>query len=185
MTGVRTCALPIFGFDFAVIDGEPYWDESAYYSFTLAQIEDDIEAPTEALAQLCLEFVDRACADQAVMDRLRIPAHAREQIIQSWKRGDKSLYGRFDLAYDGDGPARMLEYNADTPTSLYEAAVFQWVWLEDQMKARRLPNGADQFNSLHEKLIARFAEVARGGLHFTAMVESDEDRGTEIGRAHV
>ena len=31
------------GFDFHSIDGDPYWDESAYYCFTLQQIEDDLE----------------------------------------------------------------------------------------------------------------------------------------------
>jgi glutathionylspermidine synthase len=73
----------------------------------------------------------------------------------------------------------MLEYNADTPTALYEAAVFQWAWLEDQLATGALPQGADQFNSLHDKLIARFAEIARGAdLHLTAMIESTEDRGT-------
>ena len=35
----------------------------------------------------------------------------------------------------GDGPAKLLEYNADTPTSLYESAVFQWVWLEEMRDA--------------------------------------------------
>ena len=47
-------------------------------------------------------------------------------IAASWKRRDASLYGRFDLRYDGQGPAKLLEYNADTPTSLFETAVFQW-----------------------------------------------------------
>jgi hypothetical protein len=71
-------------------------------------------------------------------------------IAQSWQRRDElpSLYGRFDLRYDGTGPAKMLEYNADTPTSLVEAASVQWFWLED-----RFP-GADQWNSLHERLVA-------------------------------
>ena len=35
--------------------------------------------------------------------------------------------------YDGQGPAKLLEYNADTPTSVFETGVFQWVWLEDAM----------------------------------------------------
>lgn len=35
------------------------------------------------------------------------------------------LYGRMDLAYDGQGWAKLLEYNADTPTSFYESTAFQ------------------------------------------------------------
>lgn len=31
------------GFLFHTIDDEPYWDESAYYQFTLKQIENDLE----------------------------------------------------------------------------------------------------------------------------------------------
>lgn len=34
------------GFAFHTIDGEPYWDESHAYAFTLAEIEDDIEGPS-------------------------------------------------------------------------------------------------------------------------------------------
>ena len=37
------------GFTFADMYGEPYWDETSAYSFTLAQIEDDIEDPSTAL----------------------------------------------------------------------------------------------------------------------------------------
>ena len=37
--------------------------------------------------------------------------------------------------------------------------MFQWPWLEDQLAAGVLPAGADQFNSLHEKLIARLNEI--------------------------
>ena len=34
------------GFDFHTIDGERYWDERAYYAFTLDEIERQIEEPT-------------------------------------------------------------------------------------------------------------------------------------------
>ncbi|WP_164139676.1 glutathionylspermidine synthase family protein, partial [Stenotrophomonas maltophilia] len=77
----------------------------------------------------------------------------------------------------GKGPPKLLEFNADTPTALYEAAVFQWLWLEDRMAAGALPEGADQFNSLHDKLIARFAAWPRSGpLHLTAYSAEIEDR---------
>ena len=45
------------GFDFHTIDGERYWDERAYYAFTLEEIERDIEAPTGELDAMCREFV--------------------------------------------------------------------------------------------------------------------------------
>ena len=170
------------GFELLSVDGKRYWDESAYYSFTLQQIEADIEDPTRELADLCLALVDRAIADERILERLRIPPHAWPLIAESWRRGDRSLYGRFDLAYDGEGPAQLLEYNADTPTALFEASVFQWMWLEDALACNTVPTGSDQFNSLHEKLVARFAEIATAAgssrvLHLACMPGSVEDRG--------
>lgn len=166
------------GFHFHTLDGEPYWDESAYYAFTLRQIEDDLEAPTAELHSLCLAFVARAVEDERILARLRIPAHAWDAVRRSWRGGDGSLYGRFDLAYDGVGPAKLLEYNADTPTSLYETGAFQWLWLEDMLARARLPVGADQFNSLHDKLVAQLARFGRGRLYLTCLGGSPEDRGT-------
>jgi glutathionylspermidine synthase len=167
------------GFHYSFIDGEAYWDENARYVFSLREIERDIEAPTVELHAMCLELVDRIVASEAMMDRLHVPRHARDLIAGSWRRREPSLYGRFDFAYDGKGPAKLLEYNADTPTSLFETAVVQWRWLEALIDGGALPRDADQFNSLHEKLIARFDEIAPGPfLHFAGMSASVEDFGT-------
>jgi glutathionylspermidine synthase len=167
------------GFAYAQIDGEPYWDESARYVFTLREIEEDIEAATMELDALCLELAGRIVVSDELMDRLRIPEHARDLIADSFKKSEPALYGRFDFAYDGKGPAKLLEYNADTPTSLFESAVAQWHWLEQLVANGELPAEADQFNSLHEKLIARWGAVAAGRfVHFAALSESVEDFGT-------
>jgi glutathionylspermidine synthase len=98
-------------------------------------------------------------------------------VRDSWLRRDPSLYGRLDFAYDDSGPAKLLEYNADTPTALYETGVFQWLWLEDGLARGRLPAGTDQFNSVHERLVARFGEI-RGPVAFTCLADALEDRGT-------
>jgi glutathionylspermidine synthase len=169
------------GFAFAEIDGEIYWDESARYEFTLREIEDDLEQPTEELGSLAREVVAGVVRDEAILRRLAIPEHAWGLIAESWKRGDKSLYGRFDFAYDAAGPAKLLEYNADTPTSLFESAVVQWQWLRDLVQRGALPSDSDQFNSLHEKLIARWRAVAPipdQFLHLACMQASIEDSGT-------
>ena len=50
---------------------------------------------------------------------------------ESWELDEHTIYGRFDLSYDGQGPPKLLEYNADTPTALLEAAVIQWFWSKD------------------------------------------------------
>lgn len=168
------------GFTFADMHGEAYWDETSAYAFTLEQIETAIEDPATALHAMCREAVDHILQHEELMDRLAIPAAHRDLIAESWRRGDPEIYGRFDLAYDGQGPAKLLEYNADTPTSLYESASFQWRWLEDQLAAGVLDQGCDQFNGIHEALVARFAEVfePKSDLHFTAMGGNPEDYAT-------
>lgn len=162
------------GFDFHTTNGEPYWWEAACYAFSAAEI-DVIEEATETLHGLCLEAVEKLVT-AGDLGRLDIPKDYWPWIAESWRRSDPDVYGRFDLAYDGVSPPKMLEYNADTPTSLIEAAVVQWYWLEE------VKPGCDQFNSLHEKLIARWKDLhalAPGaGLHLTGVFNELEDRRT-------
>jgi glutathionylspermidine synthase len=167
------------GFGFHEMYGEPYWFEGGAYAFSLAEIEDAIEAPTEALHELCMELVSEVVEDEALLRRLAIPEARFDLIRQSWRAGDRHLYGRFDLAYDGAGPAKLLEYNADTPTSIFEAAFFQHNWLIDQLDAGVLPDGTDQFNLLQESLVEAFGAFAQDRVfHFACWMANDEDRGT-------
>ncbi|WP_372706182.1 glutathionylspermidine synthase family protein [Brevundimonas sp.] len=168
------------GFTWHHDSGERYWDESAAYAFSLEQIEQGIEAPTAELHQMCLDLVDEAVKSERLMGLLEIPEAMRDYVANSWKRGEPSLYGRFDFAYDGQGPAKLYEYNADTPTSVFETAVFQWLWLEDRIADGALPADADQFNSLHEKLVERFRAIFPDGgfVHFSAEADFVEDRQT-------
>lgn len=167
------------GFNFHTFDGEPYWDESAYYQFSMAQIEDDLEAPTEELHQMALSLVPDILNSEELLQKLDVPAPYWDWIRQSWHSQQPSLYGRMDLAYDGKGPAKLLELNYDTPTSLYETGFFQWVWLEDLMMRGQLPKHADQFNSLQDQLEQRFAMLGlHQPLYVSAVAESIEDQGT-------
>src|SRR3984893_1819771 len=167
------------GFDFHTIDGERYWDERAYYAFTLDQIEHQIEQPTSEIDAMCLELVAHAIEDERTLRRLKIPEAFWPLISESWYRDDASLYGRLDLSYDGRGPAKLLEYNADTPTSIFETAVFQWTWLEQAIERQIVPAHVDQFNSIHERLIEAWKKLGQGRhLHLAGMTESSEDAGT-------
>ena len=162
------------GFVFHTIDGAPYWDETACYRFNAAEI-DALEDATVELEAMALALVDRVVSNgEEDLERLRIPRHAWEAIAGSWHAGEKNLYGRFDLAYRGNGPPKLLEYNADTPTALFEASVVQWDWLEAMWPGR------DQFNSLHERLIEAWGNFGIGGdrLYFTAVKDHLEDNGT-------
>jgi glutathionylspermidine synthase len=167
------------GFDFHTINDAPYWDETAYYAFTLEEIERDIEAPTAELDAMCRELVARAVNDERMLKILRIPERFWTYVSASWKRGEPSLYGRFDLRYDGQGPAKLLEYNADTPTAVFETGVFQWLWLEQAIERGISPKDADQYNSLHEQLIAGWKTIGKGrALHLSGMLDNAEDAGT-------
>lgn len=109
-----------YGFNFHTMYGEPYWCEDAYYKLTLAQVE-KLEEVTAELHQMCLKVVERVIASDELMTKFRIPKHTGlcppVPLTQQ-----PSLYSRLDLAWDGTGEPKLLENNADTPTSLYEAA---------------------------------------------------------------
>ncbi|WP_019934983.1 glutathionylspermidine synthase family protein [Oceanimonas smirnovii] len=168
------------GFHFHTIDGEPYWDESAYYKFTLDEIETGIEDPTSEIHAMCLELVDEVVKSESLMDKLLIPEHTRDLISDSWRTSEPSLYGRMDFSYDGTGPAKFYEYNADTPTSLYETGFFQWLWLEQKIASGDLPSNVDQYNRLQEALIERFSMIGREkkSFHLACCRGHQEDLGT-------
>ena len=126
-------------------DGRPYWQEDACYVFSAAEIDLFEKAATE-LQALCLKAIEHILEHNRFRE-FALPEAMIPVIRESWDRDEVGLYGRFDFAYSGQGLPKLLEYNADTPTSLVEAAVVQWYWLEE-----RFP-GQDQFNSLHERLI--------------------------------
>lgn len=158
------------GFTYHTHDTGPYWDESAYYEFTAREV-DELEAAANTLHALCIEAAGTVI-ERGWWSRLGIPEKAVPAILASWERDDPSVYGRFDLAYNGESPPKLLEYNADTPTALIEAAVVQWYWLQE-----RFPGG-DQFNSIHERLIEAWRGVAAERVHFAAVSDLPEDEQT-------
>jgi glutathionylspermidine synthase len=132
------------GFVFHTTD-VPYWDESAYYAFSLPQIE-KLETVTAELWDMCIQAVQHVI-DHNLFEAFKIPEYIVPHIIESWNNDVPAIYGRFDLWYDGVNEPKLIEFNADTPTSLFEASIVQWFWLKD------FDNPKDQFNSIHEKLI--------------------------------
>lgn len=159
------------GLNYHKINGAVYWDESACYRFTRSQI-DVIDDATQELHGLCLKAVEEIIRRNWFTD-VGVPDWAVPLIISSWEDNEPSVYGRFDLAWDGSGDLKMLEYNADTPTALLEASVAQWFWLQDCFP------WADQFNSIHEKLINFWQNYPYNNspVYFTCCPESNEDLG--------
>lgn len=164
------------GFTFHTINGEKYWTENAYYEFSEAQVEQVYEA-TKELSDMCLKAVQYVI-DKNLFHKLKIHPDVAGVIKATWAAKAPTLYGRFDLGWDGIGAIKMYEYNADTPTSLMEASIAQHFWREDYFPE------ADQYNSIHEQLKLQF-EVIRdshmsmdSALYFTYVPESDEDTRT-------
>lgn len=158
------------GFLFHSPEGETYWDESACYRFSTQEV-DAVEAATQALDKMCLQAVESVLAENRLA-MFGIPDQYHAWIRDCWETQELTIYGRFDLSWQPGQPPKLLEYNADTPTSLLEAAVIQWNWLKDTRPER------DQFNSIHEKLIEAWktlGETFKGGVHFANADSSVED----------
>ncbi len=154
-----------------------YWFEDAAWEFTADEI-DVLEEAAEELHRLCLSAVSRVVHDDELMARFAIPEPFRPWIRRSWERDDPYLIGRMDLAFAPGAPGldapKLIEYNADTPTTTIETAVIQWQWLQDAKP------DMDQFNSLHEKIIERFEWIGgfmpRGEvMHFSGVLEEEEE----------
>lgn len=143
------------GFGFHSMGGT-YWNESACYAFAADQI-DRVEEVTAELHRMCVEAAAEVVKQRRFAE-FAIPENYHDYVAESFRRGEPTLYGRFDLAWDGTGEPRLLEYNADTPAGLVEAAVCQWTWLEETHPDR------DQWNMLHEHLVKRWGDLRSQGI---------------------
>jgi glutathionylspermidine synthase len=180
----RRTGVPRAGWELAVAEQglpqvpgvAPGWDESAHYVFAADEVA-ALQADVELLHTMCLSAVDHVVTTERFAD-FGVPEWAWEAVAASWRRHDPHVYGRVDLRYDGRGPAKLLEYDADTPTELLEASILQWNWLVDTH-----PDD-EQWNTIHERLVERWAAVAdalpRAAVHFTwsGGDASGEDRAT-------
>lgn len=151
-------------------EGGNYWKENAAYSFSESEIL-DIEKATNEIFSMCCEAVDHVIKNE-LYDRFFIDRKYAELIKWSWDEDQPSLYGRMDLSVN-NGNIKLLEFNADTPTSLLESSVIQWYWMKD------VKPSADQFNSIHERLIAHYKVIREwmksNRMHFCCIEDSLED----------
>ncbi len=134
-------------------------DESKYVADELVIVSDhEAEAYYECVNELYDMY---ATAAQHVIDNnlffeLGIPFNLIEAIKKSWDNDVHwHLYGRFDLAGGIDGkPIKLIEFNADTPTSLFETAILQWAILKhNDMDEER------QFNNIYEAISENFRRL--------------------------
>ena len=150
---------------------ELYWNEGSAYQFSESEIE-TIETAAAEVYELCLKAVQHVI-DHKLYAQFKIPAYIIPYLEAEWERESPAIYGRFDFSYNGTGEPKLLEFNADTPTSLFEASVVQWHWLQDYNAKH------DQFNSLHDKLIDYWKYLKPylnpGKLWFSCVAEDIED----------
>lgn len=138
-----------------------YWREGPHYTFTSAEIE-EMYADAETIFQMLIDAGEYIIERPDLMRRMGIPDFAHEQVITSWNRHVKiegeehdfgSVYGRYDVAFGGHTGdprtrrLRLLEFNADTPTSLVESAICQWSY------HKQTGQGEDQWNGIYESLV--------------------------------
>ncbi|WP_096019892.1 glutathionylspermidine synthase family protein [Campylobacter lanienae] len=134
-------------------------DGSRYIADELVSITDDeAEKFYEAANELYGMYVAAAeyVIDNDLFHELGIPFNLVNIIKASWENDVHwHIYGRFDLAGGIDGkPIKLIEFNADTPTSLFETAIIQWAML----KFNNI-NEAKQFNNLYEALVENFKRL--------------------------
>ncbi len=134
-------------------------DETPYVSDKLVVLTpQEAEAYYEAGNTLYEMFIEAAqhVIDNNLFHEIGIPFNLVELIKESWENDIHwHLYGRFDLAGGIDGkPIKLLEFNADTPTALFETAIVQWAMLKQ--------NGMEetaQFNGVYEALLDNFKRL--------------------------
>ncbi len=134
-------------------------DNTKYIADELVIVsEQEAKAFYDAGNELYDMFVNAAqyVIDNNLFHEIGIPFNLVELIKESWENDVHwHLYGRFDLAGGIDGlPIKLLEFNADTPTSLFESAIVQWAML----KYNGLEEGS-QFNGIYEALTDNFKRL--------------------------
>ena len=154
-------------------NNQTYWVEDYYYSITEKEADQIFQATNE-LWEMCLNAVEHVIQNK-LYHLFHITEYMVHHIERSWENDEPSIYGRFDFAFDSvSKELKMLEFNADTPTSLFECGIVQWYW-----KKHYFPELTDQFNSVHEQLIKSWTNLKpylKGEfLHFSCAKETLED----------
>ncbi len=139
-------------------------DNTSYIADELTVVsEAEAEAYANAANELYDMFVEAGeyVIENSLFHEIGIPFNLVELIKTSWESDVHwHLYGRFDFAGGIDGkPIKLLEFNADTPTALFESAIIQWAMLKQ--------NGLEessQFNFIYEALVENFRRIVTLGV---------------------
>lgn len=108
--------------DWGWCESDAYWNERAKTDIS-AKAEAELMEATYQVHNMALEAVDRIVKDDALLSMFYINKDLWPAIRQSWEKGRADFQGRFDFAWDGTNPPKLLEYNADTPSLQLESGV--------------------------------------------------------------
>lgn len=157
---------------FTFFDLEGYWKEGVYYSLTKAE-KDEIELATNQIHQALKMMMPRLVSSKDTLNYLGVPENFHAYIKRDWERNrNNDLYGRFDFVVN-DG-IKVLEYNADTPTSIIESAKAQVRWASGHGRFLGQKPWADMHGALQHKFID-IRKNLPGTFYFTCMRDSEED----------
>ncbi len=134
-------------------------DSSRYISNALVKItQEEAEAYYEAVNELYDMYAEAAeyVIENNLFFELGIPFNLIDAIKKSWENDVHwHVYGRFDLAGGLEGkPIKLLEFNADTPTSLFETALLQWALLKENSLDEE-----SQFNNVYDAIKENFKRL--------------------------
>ena len=128
-----------------------YWNEGVYYEFSQNEIT-QIQLATSTINTMVFQTLDHIINGNLI-HKFDIPREAIPTIIQSWRNGDPAIYGRYDLAFDGINPPKLLSVRGDSTLNLLEASLIQTYWRDDMFPAN------PQFNSIHQLLVERWDHI--------------------------
>ncbi|MGY2132021.1 glutathionylspermidine synthase family protein [Hymenobacter sp. HD11105] len=152
LTGDIAPAVRGLGWDWAIEEA------CATYVAREAVVVSEEEADTllqaaNTLYNMLVESIPDPIPDD-LLQLLAIPTNLWAAVRHSWNdERHWHIYGRFDLVQTPDGP-KLLEFNADTATSLPETAVVQWA----SLVAAGTSDESRQANGLFEGLSAQFRQ---------------------------
>jgi glutathionylspermidine synthase len=134
-------------------------DSTPYIANEIVEVDsEEADAYYEAANELYDMFVEAGehVIENDLLHDIGIPFNLVDAVKMSWDNDVHwHLYGRFDFAGGLDGkPIKLIEFNADTPTALFETSIVQWATLK--------LNGMEeshQFNNLHEALVENFKRM--------------------------
>ena len=134
-------------------------DGSKYVADELVEVShEEAEAYYTAGNELYDMYVEAAeyVIENDLFFELGIPFNLIDTIKKSWENDVHwHIYGRFDLSGGVDGkPIKLIEFNADTPTSLFETAVLQWALLKHNHMDEQ-----QQFNNVYQAIADNFRRL--------------------------